>query len=66
MKMSVYTHDILKLSKEEFVKQVIGVTLPRPMNYQKIIQINKGSIPLVTEEIPDLELGPNRCSIAGT
>jgi len=59
-------HDILKLSKEEFVKQVVGVTVPRPMNYQKIIQINKGSIPLVTTEIPDLELGPNRCSIAGT
>ena len=59
-------HDILKLSKEEFVKRVVGVTVPRPMNYQKIIQINKGSIPLVATEIPDLELGPNRCSIAGT
>ena len=57
-------HDILKLSKEEFVKQVVGVTVPRPMNYQKIIQINKGTIPLVTTDIPDLELGPNRCSIA--
>ena len=59
-------HDILKLSQKEFVKQVVGVTVPRPMNYQKIIQINKGSIPLVAIEIPDLELGPNRCSIAGT
>ena len=58
-------HDILKLSQEEFVKQVVGVTISRPMNYQKIIQINKGSIPLVATEIPDLELGPNRCSIAG-
>ena len=59
-------HDILKLSKEEFVKKVVSVTVPRPMNYQKIIQINKGSIPLINTEIPDLELGPNRCSIAGT
>ena len=59
-------HDILKLSEEEFVKQVVGITVPRPMNYQKIIQVNKGTIPLVTTEIPDLELGPNRCSIAGT
>ena len=58
-------HDILQLSKEEFVKQVVGMTVPRPMNYQKIIQINKGSIQLVATEIPDLELGPNRCSIAG-
>lgn len=57
-------HNVLKLSKEEFVKQTVDVTVPRPMNYRKIIQINKGSIPLVTTEIPDLELGPNRCSIA--
>lgn len=56
-------HDVLKLSKEEFVKQVVSVTVPRPMNYQKIIQINKGSIPLIQTDIPDLELGPNRCSI---
>ena len=59
-------HDVLKLSKEEFVKQVISMTVPRPMNYQTIIQINKGSIPLIRTDIPDLELGPNRCSIAGT
>ena len=58
-------HDILKLSKEDFVKQVVGVTVPRPMNYQNIIQINKGSIPLIQSDIPDLELGPNRCSIKG-
>jgi len=59
-------HEILQLSKEEFVKKVVGMTPPRPMNYQKIIQINKGSLPFATNEIPDLELGPNRCSIAGT
>ena len=59
-------HDVLKLSKEEFVKQVVGVTVPRPMNYRKIIQINKGSLQLITTEIPDLELGPNRCSISST
>lgn len=58
-------HDILNLSKEDFIKQVVGVTVPRPMNYQKIIQINKGSIPLIQSDIPDLELGPNRCSVAG-
>lgn len=59
----VKEHDVLKLSKEEFVKQVVSVTIPRPMNYQKIIQINKGIIPLIQTDIPDLELGPNRCSI---
>lgn len=59
-------HNILKLSKEEFVKHVVSITVPRPMNYQKIIQINKGAIPLIPTDIPDLEIGPNRCSIAGT
>jgi glyoxylase-like metal-dependent hydrolase (beta-lactamase superfamily II) len=57
-------HDILKIPQEEFVKQVVGVTVPRPMNYQKIIQINKGTEPLIPTDVPDLELGPNRCSIA--
>lgn len=59
------SHEILKLSKKDFVNQVASITMPRPMNYQKIIQINKGSIPLVQTDIPELELGPNRCSIAG-
>lgn len=59
-------HEILQLSKEDFVKKVVGMTPPRPMNYQKIIKINKGSIPLIATDVPDLEIGPNRCSIAGT
>ncbi|MDH5568689.1 MAG: rhodanese-like domain-containing protein [Nitrosopumilus sp.] len=59
-------HEILQLSKEEFVKKVVGMTPPRPMNYQKIIQINRGSLSFTVNEIPDLEIGPNRCSIAGT
>ena len=59
-------HEILQLSKEEFVKKVVGMTPPRPMNYQKIIQINKGSLSFVQNDVPDLELGPNRCSITGT
>jgi glyoxylase-like metal-dependent hydrolase (beta-lactamase superfamily II)/rhodanese-related sulfurtransferase len=58
-------HEILKLSKEDFVKQVVSIVVPRPMNYQRIIQINKGSIPLTPSDVPDLELGPNRCSISG-
>lgn len=58
-------HDVLKLSEEEFIKYVVSITVPRPMNYQKIIEINKGSKLLVENQIPDLELGPNRCSIAG-
>lgn len=58
-------HEVLNLPKEEFVQKVVWITVPRPMNYQKIIQINKGSIPLTLSDVPDLELGPNRCSISG-
>ncbi|MGD1838124.1 MAG: rhodanese-like domain-containing protein [Nitrososphaeraceae archaeon] len=56
-------HDILKYNKNEFVKEVVKISTPRPKNYARIIQINKGSISLNKEEIPNLELGPNRCSI---
>lgn len=54
---------MLNLSEEEFVKEVIQISVPRPKNYSRIIQINKGTIPLIPEEISNLELGPNRCSI---
>lgn len=57
-------HEILQLSKHDFVKQIVSISLPRPMNYQKIIRINKGSEPLIVSDVPDLELGPNRCSVA--
>ncbi|MCV0401820.1 MAG: MBL fold metallo-hydrolase [Nitrosopumilus sp.] len=53
----------IDLSKEEFIKKVVSITLPRPMNYRKIITINKGELELVHSDIPDLEIGPNRCAI---
>ena len=33
------------------------------MNYQKIIAVNKGEAELVQVDIPDLEIGPNRCAV---
>lgn len=54
---------ILDLAKEEFVKKVVSIATPRPMNYSLIIKVNKGIIPITNEQIPDLEMGPNRCSI---
>jgi glyoxylase-like metal-dependent hydrolase (beta-lactamase superfamily II) len=53
----------LDISKQEFVKKVVEITLPRPMNYRKIITVNKGELKLVHSEIPDLEIGPNRCAV---
>ena len=53
----------LDIPKEEFIKKVVAITLPRPMNYQKIIAVNKGEQDLVVPQVPDLEIGPNRCAI---
>lgn len=55
---------LLDLSKEEFVKKVVSVTNPRPMNYSMIIKVNKGTIPPNPMMIPELEMGPNRCSVS--
>lgn len=54
---------MLNLDKEEFIKKISSVTSPRPMNYSLIIKVNKGQIPITVEQIPDLEMGPNRCSV---
>jgi glyoxylase-like metal-dependent hydrolase (beta-lactamase superfamily II) len=53
----------LDISKEEFIAKVVEKALPRPMNYQKIIAVNKGEVELRTSEVPDLEIGPNRCAV---
>ncbi len=57
------TLPLLDLSQSEFVSKVVSITTPRPMNYSMIIKINKGTIPISLMQIPDLEMGPNRCSI---
>lgn len=54
---------ILQLQEKEFTNRVVRTVLPRPMNYEKIIQINKSAVPVKYSEIPDLEMGPNRCAI---
>jgi len=54
---------LLDLGQAEFVSKVVSITTPRPMNYSMIIKINKGVIPVSPMQIPDLEMGPNRCSI---
>ena len=53
----------LDIPKEEFIQKIIAITRPRPMNYQKIIAVNKGELALVASQVPDLEIGPNRCAI---
>ncbi len=57
------TLPLLDLSEADFVAKVASITTPRPMNYSVIIKINRGTIPISPMQIPDLEMGPNRCSI---
>jgi len=54
---------LLDLNKDEFVKKVVNMAVPRPMNYAMIIKVNKGAMPIMDEQVPDLEMGPNRCSV---
>lgn len=57
---------ILELSHDVFIEKVASTTLPRPMNYERIIEINKSSQPVPTSEVANLEIGPNRCAIPST
>ena len=56
----------LNIPKQEFFKKVVSMTTPRPLNYQKIIAVNKGEVELIPSDIPDLEIGPNRCAVNST
>lgn len=55
---------LLELSHDIFVDKVVSTTLTRPMNYEKIIQINKSSNQVPVSEVANLEIGPNRCAIS--
>lgn len=55
---------ILELTHDQFIKKVASTMLPKPMNYEKIIQINRSSQSISVLEVPNLEIGPNRCSIS--
>lgn len=57
------TLPLLDLDKTDFVSKVVSITTPRPMNYSMIIKVNRGTIPISPMQIPDIEMGPNRCSI---
>ena len=55
---------LLSMNKDEFVSLVTETVPPKPMNYKTIISINKKMLPYDEIEIPDLEAGPNSCSIS--
>jgi hypothetical protein len=59
---------LLRYTKEDFVKSIIPIVMPTPPNYMEIILINKfeRKLPRTINEIYELEIGPNRCSISNT
>lgn len=55
---------VLLASKEQFMEFVLGsIPSRQPLNYDKIIEINKSMVPCDKVEIADLEAGPNSCGI---
>lgn len=57
--------NLLSASEAEFIKFVIDSTPPtQPMNYEKIISINKNMTLCDTIEQKDIEAGPNACGIS--
>jgi glyoxylase-like metal-dependent hydrolase (beta-lactamase superfamily II)/rhodanese-related sulfurtransferase len=56
---------VLSVSQDEFTEFIMNNIPSQPMNYEKIIDINKNVIPCDTIKVSDLEAGPNSCGIAG-
>jgi glyoxylase-like metal-dependent hydrolase (beta-lactamase superfamily II) len=56
---------ILSAPKDKFTKFIMNNIPAQPINYNKIIDINKNMIPCDTIKVSDLEAGPNSCGIAG-
>jgi glyoxylase-like metal-dependent hydrolase (beta-lactamase superfamily II)/rhodanese-related sulfurtransferase len=54
---------LLSIPKNDFVEFMVSSVAPRPANYEKIIQINKGLTLCNRINIGDLEEGPNSCAI---
>jgi glyoxylase-like metal-dependent hydrolase (beta-lactamase superfamily II) len=58
-----HTLPALDLDENAFVHWAVANVKDRPGNYQQIVQINAGAMPL-SGDASELELGPNRCAIA--
>jgi hypothetical protein len=51
-------------SEDKFVESILsGIPSQQPINYEKIISINKSMTPCNLMGLNDLETGPNSCGI---
>jgi glyoxylase-like metal-dependent hydrolase (beta-lactamase superfamily II)/rhodanese-related sulfurtransferase len=56
---------ILNLDRKDFVRKISSIIMPTPSQYKEIILMNKGDKKLPPlQELQELEMGPNRCSIS--
>ncbi len=53
----------LSLDEDDFVRWAAAAATDRPPNYVEIIHANMGRPRVGADELRDLELGPNRCSL---
>jgi glyoxylase-like metal-dependent hydrolase (beta-lactamase superfamily II)/rhodanese-related sulfurtransferase len=63
IKSSKEAMDLLSAPEDKFVRYVTTSLPPQPMNYQKILSINKLMTPCDMVEEKDIEAGPNSCGI---
>ena len=54
---------LLSGGRREFVDAAAGTVLPKPVNYVARIGINAGTAAVTQAQMPDLGMGPNRCSV---
>ena len=54
----------LSLDEDDFVAWAAGQATPRPPNYARIVDINRGAVSLEPGAAVELEAGPNRCAVA--
>jgi glyoxylase-like metal-dependent hydrolase (beta-lactamase superfamily II)/rhodanese-related sulfurtransferase len=56
---------ILKLDKKDFVRKVSSIIMPTPPQFKEFILMNKGEKTITSvQEIEELEMSTNRCSIS--
>lgn len=63
IKSSMESMGLLSASEDEFVRYLTTSIIPQPMNYEKILSINKLLTPCDTVEEKGIEAGPNSCGI---
>jgi len=58
--------DYFALSKQDFVNKIVNQAnkTEQPAIYQRIIQINSGFEFIIENQIPDLEMGSNKCAVS--